>query len=97
MESITVAKVYARRHRYEIDPNQELFTLGMANVTSGLFGGYPVTGEFSRTAVSDSAGTKTPLASIITAVLIIVAVLFLTPAFSLLARPRWGPRSSSPC
>ena len=90
MESIAVAKVYARRHRYEIDPNQELFALGMANVTSGLFGGYPVTGGFSRTAVSDSAGTKTPLASIIAAVLIIVAVLFLTPAFSLLPQAALG-------
>lgn len=90
MESIAVAKVYARRHRYEIDPNQELFALGMANVTSGLFGGYPVTGGFSRTAVSDSAGTKTPLASIVAAGLIVVAVLFLTPVFSLLPQAALG-------
>jgi SulP family sulfate permease len=90
MESIAVAKVYARRHRYEIDPNQELFALGMANVTSGLFGGYPVTGGFSRTAVSDAAGTKTPLASIIAAVLIVLAVLFLTPVFSLLPQAALG-------
>ena len=52
MESIAVAKVYARRHRYEVDANQELFGLGMANVASGFFGGFPVTGGFSRTAVS---------------------------------------------
>jgi len=90
MESIAVAKVYARRHRYEIDPNQELFALGMANVTSGLFGGYPVTGGFSRTAVSDSAGTKTPLASIIAAALIVAAVLFLTPVFSMLPQAALG-------
>ena len=90
MESIAVAKVYARRHRYEIDPNQELFALGMSNVTSGLFGGYPVTGGFSRTAVSDAAGTKTPLASIIAAGLIVLAVLFLTPAFSLLPQAALG-------
>jgi SulP family sulfate permease len=90
MESIAVAKVYARRHRYEIDPNQELFALGMSNVTSGLFGGYPVTGGFSRTAVSDSAGTKTPLASIIAAGLIVLAVLYLTPVFSLLPQAALG-------
>jgi sulfate permease, SulP family len=36
-----VAKVYARRHRYDLDPNQELVGLGYANVASGLFGGYP--------------------------------------------------------
>ena len=90
MESIAVAKVYARRHRYEVDANQELFGLGMANVASGLFGGYPVTGGFSRTAVSDAAGTKTALASIIAALLIIPAVLFLTPVFSMLPQAALG-------
>ena len=90
MESIAVAKVYARRHRYEIEPNQELFGLGMANVASGVFGGFPVTGGFSRTAVSDAAGTKTPLASIIAALLIIPTVLFLTPVFASLPNAALG-------
>jgi SulP family sulfate permease len=90
MESIAVAKVYARRHRYEIDANQELFGLGMANVASGLFGGLPVTGGFSRTAVADAAGTKTALASIIAALLIIPAVLFLTPVFETLPQAALG-------
>ena len=90
MESIAVAKVYARRHRYDIDPNQELFGLGMANVASGLFGGLPVTGGFSRTAVSDAAGTRTALASIVAALLIIPAVLFLTPVFGALPQAALG-------
>jgi SulP family sulfate permease len=90
MESIAVAKVYARRHRYEVDANQELFGLGMANVASGLFGGYPVTGGFSRTAVADSAGATTALASIVAAVLIIPAVLFLTPVFGSLPQAALG-------
>jgi SulP family sulfate permease len=90
MESIAVAKVYARRHRYEVDANQELFGLGMANVASGFFGGLPVTGGFSRTAVADAAGTKTALASIIAALLIIPAVLFLTPVFETLPQAALG-------
>ncbi len=79
MESIAVAKVYARRHRYEVEPNSELIGLGAANVASGVFGGYPVTGGFSRTAVNDTAGARTPLASIVTAVLVLVTIAFLTP------------------
>jgi MFS superfamily sulfate permease-like transporter len=70
MESIAVAKIYARRHRYDIDPNKELIGLGASNVAAGLFGGYPVTGGFSRTAVNESAGARTPLASIITALIV---------------------------
>ncbi|MEL7207628.1 MAG: SulP family inorganic anion transporter, partial [Actinomycetota bacterium] len=53
--------------------------LGAANVASGLFGGYPVTGGFSRTAVNDSAGSRTPLASIVTAGIVLVTIAFLTP------------------
>ncbi len=79
MESIAVAKVYARRHRYEVEPNAELVGLGAANVAAGLFGGYPVTGGFSRTAVNDTAGARTPLASIITAGIVLATIAFLTP------------------
>jgi sulfate permease, SulP family len=82
MESVAVAKVYARRNRYDIDPNQELIGLGMSNVSAGLFGGYPVTGGFSRTAVNASAGARTPLASIVTAVLVVITLAVLTPLFN---------------
>ncbi len=90
MESIAVAKVYARRHRYNLDANAELVGLGAANVASGLFGGYPVTGGFSRTAVNDSAGSRTPLASIFTAIVVLITLAFLTPLFSSLPNAALG-------
>ena len=90
MESIAVAKVYARRHRYELDANQELVGLGAANVASGLFGGYPVTGGFSRTAVNDSAGARTSLASVVTALLVLVTIALLTPLLVSLPKAALG-------
>ena len=90
MESIAVAKVYARRHRYDVDANSELIGLGAANVGSGLFGGYPVTGGFSRTAVNDTAGSRTPLASIITALIVLATIAFLTPLLSSLPNAALG-------
>ena len=90
MESIAVAKVYARRHRYEVVPNSELVGLGAANVAAGLFGGYPVTGGFSRTAVNDTAGARTPLASLITAGIVLATIAFLTPLFSSLPNAALG-------
>jgi SulP family sulfate permease len=90
MESIAIAKVCARRYRYEIDPNRELVGLGVANVASGLFGGYAVTGGFSRTAVNDSAGARTPLASLITTALILLTIAFLTPLFTSLPQAALG-------
>ncbi len=90
MESIAVAKVYARRHRYEVEPNSELIGLGAANVAAGLFGGYPITGGFSRTAVNDTAGARTPLASLVTAAIVLVTIAFFTPLLTSLPNAALG-------
>lgn len=81
MESIAVAKSLASQRRQSIDANQELIGLGAANLGAAFTGGYPVTGGFSRSVVNFSAGANTGLASIITAVLIALVVLFFTPLF----------------
>ncbi len=82
MESIAVAKAIQIKHRdYKVIPNQELISLGLANVFGSFFQSFPTTGGFSRTAVNDQAGAKTGLAAIISALLIIVTLLFLTPLF----------------
>lgn len=79
-EGVSVAKAIARRTRERVDANQELVATGAANVASGMFGGFPIAGGFSRTAVNHSAGARTPLASLITAAMLVVTVLWLTPA-----------------
>lgn len=82
MESIAVAKAIQAKHKnYKVDPNQELIGLGLANIGGSLFKAFPTTGGFSRTAVNDQAGAQTGMASIISAVLIALTLLFLTPLF----------------
>ena len=80
-QSIAVAKSFAARNQYEIEANQELTGLGLANIAAGFFGAYPVTGGFSRTAVNAQTGARTGLASMITAGTIALTVLFLTDLF----------------
>jgi sulfate permease, SulP family len=81
-ESYAIAKTIQGKHKdYELNPNQELVGLGMANFGAALFNGYPVTGGFSRTAVNNDAGAKTGMASIISAGLIILTLLFFTQLF----------------
>ncbi|RMF27621.1 MAG: solute carrier 26 family protein [Bacteroidetes bacterium] len=87
MESIAVAKAVQAKHKnYRVDSNQELVALGIANIGGSFFQSYPVTGGFSRTAVNDQAGAKTGLASIISALLIVLTLLFLTPLFHYLPK-----------
>jgi SulP family sulfate permease len=86
MESIAVAKVYAGRHRYEVDANRELIGLGLANVAGAFFSAYPTTGGLSRTAVNDAAGARTTLAALVSAGIIGLTLLFLTPLFYFLPK-----------
>jgi SulP family sulfate permease len=81
MESISVAKSLASKKRQKVESDQELVALGIANLGAAFTGGYPVTGGFSRSVVNYEAGANTGLASIITAVLMALAVIFLTPLF----------------
>lgn len=82
MEAISVGKAIQAKHKnFEIDPNQELIALGLANIVGSFFKSFNVTGGFSRSAVNDEAGAKTGMAGVISAVLIILTLLFLTPLF----------------
>ena len=82
MESIAVAKAIQSKHKtYKVVPNQELIGLGAANIFGSFFQAFPTTGGFSRTAVNDQAGAKTGMAAIISAVLVILTLLFLTDYF----------------
>ncbi|ARK30668.1 SulP family inorganic anion transporter [Halalkalibacter krulwichiae] len=81
MEAISVSKAIATKEKYKIVPNQELVGIGLANVAGSFFSAYPVTGGFSRSAVNYQAGARTPLASLITAALIILTLLFFTGLF----------------
>jgi len=79
MEAISIAKAIAAKTRQRIDPNQELVGQGLANIASSLTQGFPVSGSFSRSAVNVNAGAKTGMSSVITAVFVLLTLLFLTP------------------
>ncbi|MDH5490811.1 MAG: sulfate permease [Myxococcales bacterium] len=86
MESVAVAKRYARENGYEVDANKELVGLGMANLLGSFTSSYPTTGGFSRTAVNAQAGAKTTFASVVTALVVALTLLVLTPLFYFLPK-----------
>lgn len=87
MEAIAIGKAVQAKHKnYKLVPNQELIAIGLSNIVGSFFKGFPITGGFSRTAVNDQAGAKTGMASIISAGLILVTLLFLTPLFYFLPK-----------
>jgi sulfate permease, SulP family len=80
-ESLGAANNFATKYGYEINPNQELIALGVANGGSGLLGGLAGGGSLSQSAVNEGAGARSELSPLFAAGLILVTVLFLTPLF----------------
>ncbi|MCB9081509.1 MAG: solute carrier family 26 protein [Lewinellaceae bacterium] len=82
IESLAIAKTIEARHKnYRVIPNQELIALGITKIGGAFFQSYPTTGSFTRSAVNDDSGANTGVSSMISAVLVALTLLFLTPLF----------------
>ncbi len=79
MEAISIAKALAAKTKQKVDPNQELIGQGLANIIGGIGQSFPVSGSFSRSAVNFNAGALSGMSSVITALFVLVTLLFLTP------------------
>jgi len=81
MESISIGSAMASKRREKIEPNQELVGLSLSNIGASLVGGFPVAGSFARTLVNFTSGARTQVASLITAVLLLVTLIGFAPMF----------------
>lgn len=81
VESLSIAQATALQQRSQLNSNQELLALGLANVSAGVSSAFPVTGSLSRTVVNADAGAKTPMAGVISSVFIIIVSLYFTGFF----------------
>lgn len=76
VQSIAIARVAAAKKQQSVDPNKELFGLGMANLSSAFSGGIPVSGSFARTAITMDGGSNSPVANFITAAMVVLLLLW---------------------
>lgn len=81
VESLAIAQATALQKRDDLNSNQELIALGLANIAAGINSGFPVSGSLSRTVVNTDAGAKTPMSGVVSSLLMIVVSLYLTTFF----------------
>eukprot|EP01117_Protostelium_nocturnum_P002960 TRINITY_DN13896_c0_g1_i1.p1 TRINITY_DN13896_c0_g1~~TRINITY_DN13896_c0_g1_i1.p1 ORF type:complete len:713 (-),score=159.80 TRINITY_DN13896_c0_g1_i1:15-2153(-) len=84
MLTISVAKKYSEERKYELNVNQELIALGASNLVGSFFQGFPVAGSLSRTVVNVTSGARTQLSGLISAVIVLASLFFLTSILALL-------------
>jgi len=87
VETAALGRMFAVKHGYRFDPNQELLGIAGANVMAGLGHGFPVSGGMSQSLVNESGGARTPLSGFIAALLMLLIVLFLSAALRNLPQP----------
>jgi high affinity sulfate transporter 1 len=80
-------RLFAARHHYRIDVDQEMVAQGLSNAGAGIFQGMPVSTSLSASSLNDSSGARTPMASIVTGVVVVLTLLVLAPLFSDLPKP----------
>ena len=82
LETISIGKsLEAKQDEYRIRPNQELIALGISNMVGSFFKAYPTTSSFSRSAINQESGARTGMAALISVVMVVITLLFLTPLF----------------
>ena len=86
MSIASLSKTYARKDGYTTDPNRELIAVGGANLIGGFFQSPPVSASFSRSAIAREVGAQTTFFNVISGVLMILTLLFLTPVFEQLPK-----------
>jgi high affinity sulfate transporter 1 len=87
VETAALGRMFAVKHGYRFDPNQELLGIGAANVMAGLGHGFPVSGGMSQSLVNESGGARTPLSGLIAALLTLLIVLFVSGVLRNLPQP----------
>ena len=87
MEATSISRALAAQSREKLDPNQELIGQGLANIVGSFFQSYVVSGSFSRSAVAAKSGAKSGFFAIVSALAVLVVILFFTRYFYHLPQP----------
>ena len=87
VETAAIGRMFAEKHRYRFDNNQESLAIACANLASGLGHGFPISGGVSQSLVNESSGARTPLSGLISSALILLVALFFTDLLHNLPQP----------
>ncbi|XP_020634026.3 solute carrier family 26 member 10 [Pogona vitticeps] len=79
--SVSLAMIYAEKHHYAIDPNQELLAHGLSNLVSSLFTCFPSSATLATTNILESAGGHTQLSGLFTSAVVLVVLIWIGPLF----------------
>jgi high affinity sulfate transporter 1 len=87
VETVAIGRMFASKHGYRLDANQEFLGLSAANMAAALGQGFAVSGGMSQSLVNESGGARTPLSGLIAALIILIVTLFFSSLLHNLPQP----------
>ena len=87
VETTAIGRMFARKHRYRLDANQEFLALSASNLGAALGSGFPVSGGMSQSLVNEGGGARTPLSGLVAAGIVLLVVLYLSELLRNLPKP----------
>src|SRR3954469_20775755 len=87
VETAEICRMFAAKHGYRLDSNQELLAMAGANLAAGLGHGFPISGGMSQSLVNESGGARTPISGLLASGIILVVALFFTDLLRNLPQP----------
>ena len=87
VETAAIGRMFARKHGYRLDANQEFLALAGANLAAGFGHGLPVSGGMSQSLVNESAGARTPISGLVASGIVLVVVVFFSGLLRNLPQP----------
>lgn len=87
LEAISISKTLATRSGQRVDANQELISMGAANIGNSLFGAMPGSASFARSGANFQSGAKTQASALMSSVMVLVALLFFAPLINFIPVP----------
>jgi high affinity sulfate transporter 1 len=87
VETSAIGRMFAKKHGYRFDANQELLAISTSNLLAGIGRGFPVSGGMSQSLVNESAGAKTPVSGLIAAMFTLIVAVFASGLLRNLPQP----------
>jgi len=87
LEAISIAKTLAAKSGQRLDPNQELVAMGTANIAASLYNAMPGSASFARSGANFQSGAKTQFAAVMSSVIVLGALFFVTPLINYIPVP----------
>ena len=87
VETAAIGRMFARKHGYRLDSDQEFLALAGANLAAGLGQGFPTSGGMSQSLVNETGGARTPLSGLVAAVLMLLVTVYLSGMLRYLPQP----------